>query len=52
MEQTTITATVKWRWWLKHYLLGVVLIARLTGCQPSRERMRYWVDKGIKIEMR
>ena len=52
MAQAPTTATVKWRWWLKHYLLGAFLVSRLTGCRPSEERLRYWVSKGIKIEFR
>lgn len=52
MARASITATLKWRWWLKSYLSGVLLMARLTGSEPNWERVRYWVGKGIKIEFR
>jgi hypothetical protein len=52
MAQAPTTATIKCRWWLKHYLLGVYLMARLTGRKLDEERLRYWVYRGIKIEFR
>lgn len=48
----TITLKASFRWWLKFYLAGVLLTARLTHAQPNWERFRYWVGKGIKIEAR
>ena len=50
MASTTLT--LKARWWLKCYLVGVLITARLMHCQPNWERVRYWIDKGIKIEVR
>lgn len=47
----TITLTATPRWWLKHYLFGVLFMACLTGREPNWERVRYWVGKGIKIEV-
>lgn len=52
MAQTSIRFTVKWRWWLKHYFLGVLLMARLTGREPNWDRFSYWVRKGITITAR
>ena len=52
MARTTITATLKWRWWLKSYLFGVLLMDRLTACEPNWDRVQHWVRKGIKIEFR
>ncbi|MFC3457242.1 hypothetical protein [Massilia haematophila] len=51
MATTTLTVKLKVRWWLKFYLVGVLLTSRLTHCPPSWERVRYWIDKGIKIEV-
>ena len=52
MATTTLTARLKVRWWLKFYLSGVLLTARLMHCEPNWSRVRYWVGKGIKIEIR
>ncbi|WP_305821377.1 hypothetical protein [Massilia brevitalea] len=52
MASTTLTFKLKVRWWLKFYLAGVVLTARLAHCEPNWARVRYWVGKGIKIEAR
>ena len=52
MAQASITVTLKWRWWLRSYLFGVLLMARLTGCRPNWDRVSYWVGKGIKITAR
>lgn len=51
-SKITAEVTVTWCWWLKHYLVGVAIMAWLTGRKPDRERMRYWVDKGIKTKVR
>jgi len=52
MAQTSITIKAKWRWWFKSYLFGVLLMARLTGREPNWERFRYWVGKGVRLEVR
>lgn len=52
MAKSTLTLVAKPRWWFKFYLAGVLLAARLTGCEPNWERFRYWIGKGIKIEAR
>ena len=44
------TIRIKMRWWLKFYLSGVLLIARLTQCEPNWSRVGYWVGKGVKAE--
>jgi hypothetical protein len=52
MTQTSITITLKWRWWLKSYLFGVLLMARLVGREPNWDRVQYWIGKGIKFQVR
>jgi len=51
MATTTLTVRLKVRWWLKFYLAGVLLTARLTHCEPSWTRFGYWVGKGVKTEL-
>lgn len=52
MAKTKLKLNFKVRWWLKFYVVGVLLTARLTHCEPNWARVRYWVGKGIKIEAR
>lgn len=51
MATTTLTVRLKVCWWLKLYLSGVLLTARLTHCEPNWTRVRYWVGKGVKTEV-
>ncbi|MDU5684991.1 MAG: hypothetical protein E6017_05240 [Kluyvera cryocrescens] len=39
------------RWWLKWYLTGLLITSTLTGLEPDPARVRYWVDRGTKIEV-
>ncbi|MDN4061292.1 hypothetical protein QPK31_24025 [Massilia sp. YIM B02769] len=52
MATTTLMLKLKVRWWLKFYLVGVLLTARLTRAEPDWVRVRYWIGKGTKIEVR
>ncbi|MDN4061473.1 hypothetical protein QPK31_24940 [Massilia sp. YIM B02769] len=52
MATTTLMFKLKVRWWLKLYLAGVMITARLTRAEPNWERVRYWIGKGTKIEVR
>lgn len=52
MAATTLKLKVSIQWWLRAYLAGVVLTARLTRCEPNWERVRYWVGKGIKLKVK
>ena len=52
MARAPLTATVTLRWWLKHYMFGVMLMAKLTGRKPDWARFHYWVRKGVKVEFR
>ena len=47
-----LTVRVTVRWWLKAYLAGVLITARLTRCEPDWARVRYWVGKGVKTRVR
>lgn len=47
-----LTITVTQRWWLKHYLRGVSIMAWATRREPDWDRVRYWVGKGIRLTVR
>lgn len=52
MARQTVTFTISQRWWLKHYLFGVMLMARAMRCEPNWDRVGYWVGKGIRLKVR
>lgn len=36
-------------WWLRWYLLGVILMSKLTGLEPDWDKVEVWMDRAIKI---
>ncbi|WP_312378849.1 hypothetical protein [Pseudomonas oryzihabitans] len=48
---TTVTFTIRMAWWVKPYLFGVLLTARLTGLQPDPDRVGAWVKRGMTMTM-
>ena len=46
----SITVTFGVRWWLKYYIRGVALMCSLTGYEPNKDRMMYWIDRAIYIK--
>lgn len=39
------------RWWLRWYLAGVLLMTWVTGLPPNKDRLSFWVMRGIKIKV-
>jgi hypothetical protein len=37
-------------WWLFPYLKTVYALSYLLGVEPSRDRVEYWVRKGLTIK--
>ncbi|MBC7201922.1 MAG: hypothetical protein H5U29_00165 [Pusillimonas sp.] len=50
MATNQIKVQIKLAWWIRWYLMGVVLMARLTGQQPDPERIGYWVAKAARVK--
>lgn len=48
---TTVTFTIRFSWWVKPYLCGVLLMSRLTGLQPDPDRVGAWVKRGMTMKM-
>ena len=46
----TSTITIKVAWWLRYYLMGLVLMHKLTGMQPNWGRVNHWVGKASKLQ--
>lgn len=51
MAISKITVNIKVAWWVKPYLCGVLLTARLTGLQPDPDRVGAWVKRGMTMTM-
>lgn len=51
MAITTVTMSIKFAWWVKPYLCGVLLMSRLTGLQPDPDRVGAWVKRGTTMTM-
>ncbi|WP_273861937.1 hypothetical protein [Pseudomonas sp. LA5] len=51
MARSTLTVTIRMAWWVKPYLYGVLLTARLTGRQPDPDRVGAWVQRGMTMTM-
>ena len=52
MARMTATIVCRQRWWLKYYLVGVLLMSHVTGRDPNLGRVRRWIERGIIIEVR
>lgn len=46
-----LRARVRYAWWLRSYVAGVVLMAQITGFEPDMEKVRKWIDRGIRTEL-
>lgn len=47
----TITLKVKVAWWVPVYVNTVAFIFRLTNQLPDEDKMAYWIQRGITIEL-
>lgn len=47
----TITLKVKVAWWVPVYVNTIAFICRLTDQLPDEDKMAYWVQRGITIEL-
>lgn len=51
MAKLTLRAKVKFAWWWKFYVVGVVAMARLTGLEPDYEKVTAWAKRAVSIEI-
>lgn len=45
-----VTLRITVAWWVRWYIAGVELAAKLTGAEPDMDKVRAVVLKGIKVE--
>lgn len=48
----TLIAEVKFAWWWRFYVAGVVAMARLTGLGVCPEKLDYWFRKAATIHFK
>lgn len=47
----TITLRLRFAWWLRWYLTGVVLTARLSGLEPDPSKVAGWVRRAARVQV-
>ncbi|MBC3465012.1 hypothetical protein [Pseudomonas sp. RW10S2] len=52
MARVTATIVCRQRWWLKYYLVGVLVMSHLTGREPDSARVMRWIERAIVVELR
>lgn len=51
MTQQVLVAVVRVRlaWWVRWYLAGVVLMARMSGLDSDPVKVARWVGRGVRV---
>lgn len=47
----TVTLRLRRAWWLTPYFWMVAAMCAITGCEPNMERVTYWVNKALSVEI-
>lgn len=51
MANVQLVAQIRVRWWLRAYLAGVVIFARLAGLEPDWQKVSRWMSAGIAVRV-
>jgi len=49
MAQITVKLSLRVAWWVRWYLVGVVIAARLTGATPDTTKVERWIRRGLSV---
>lgn len=49
MASTSITVRLSVAWWLRWYLAGVILTARLTGLEPDLGKVQRHIRRAARV---
>lgn len=49
MAQITVKLSLRVAWWVRWYLVGVVIAARLTGAKPDMTKVEGWIRRGLSV---
>lgn len=51
MARVSLELTVRVAWWVRWYLAGVLLVARLAGLEPNWIKVLAAVERGIRMDV-
>lgn len=49
MARITVKLSLRVAWWVRWYLAGVVIAARLTGATPDMTKVEQWIRRGLTV---
>lgn len=49
--RSALVIRIKLAWWLRWYLIGVVLMSRMTGAQPDEDKLLYWIRRAMIVRV-
>jgi len=49
MAQITVKLSLRVAWWVRWYLAGVAIAARLTGATPDMTKVERWIRRGLSV---
>lgn len=52
MAESKIVCVVRWAWWWRVYVQGVLIMVQLTGRQPDYEKISYWCKRAVRVKVR
>lgn len=52
MAQIMLKLSLRVAWWVRCYLAGVAIAARLTGATPDMTKVERWIRRGLSVHAR
>lgn len=49
MARITVKLSLRVAWWVRWYLAGVAIAARLTGATPNTAKVERWIRRGLSV---
>ncbi|CAB3883374.1 hypothetical protein LMG26689_03599 [Achromobacter animicus] len=49
MAQVTVKLSIRVAWWVRWYLVGVVIAVRLAGATPDMTMVERWIRRGLSV---
>lgn len=51
MAQITVNLSIRVAWWVRWYLAGVAIAARLSGATPNMNKVERWIRRGLSVHV-
>jgi hypothetical protein len=52
MATVRLVAVIRFRWWLRLYLSGVVVTSRITGLDHDWQKVSLWIRRGTVVRVK